>query len=243
LNNPNYLKELEEEEMKVVRYYEGIFEMYKQKDYAGVIAAADSGIAQFDEDPLIPKFKYIKALSVGTLFGKEEMKVELDSLISQHPATEESLQAQEIIDYMYVEFPEIKEAAQAQQGEEIYTGPDLDQEHYFLIAIHSSQSVNQVSFDLLNYNLDNFNQYDLTIDRLNLDDSYNLLVVKTFINAEGATRYLNVIDENSDEILVGIPDSQYRMMIISLDNFGVLSGEKVFNPYFLFYLNHYINQE
>ncbi len=32
-----------------------IFEMYKQKDYAGVIAAADSGIVQFDGDPLKEK--------------------------------------------------------------------------------------------------------------------------------------------------------------------------------------------
>jgi hypothetical protein len=243
LNNPNYLKELEEEEMKVVRYYEGVFKLYQEKNYAGVIVAADSGMAMYEDDPLIPKFKYIKALSVGTLLGKEKMKVELDSLIAQHPSTEESQQAQEIVDYMYIEFPEIMEADQAQEAEVIYAAPDSVQEHYFLIALHSSESVNQLNFDLLNYNLDNFNQYDLTIDRVELTDSYSMIAVKTFINSEGAKRYREVIEANKVEIFGEIPESKYRMMIISSENFGVLFSEKEFNPYYLFYQKHYQNQE
>jgi len=243
LNNPNYIQELEKEEKKVVRIYEQVFSQYQQKDYVSVVTGADSAIALFTEDPLIPKFKYIKALSVGAMRGKEEMKVEFDSLIAQHPLAEESIQAQEIIDYMYVEFPEIKEAEQAKEAEVIYSGYDLEQEHHFLIALHSSENANQVSFDLLNYNLDHFNQYDLNIERIELTDSYNILVVKTFTNAEGAVRYQEVIQENQDEILVGIEASKYRMMVISLDNFAILSEEKVFNPYFLFYQKHYLIQE
>ncbi|MEN8229010.1 MAG: tetratricopeptide repeat protein [Bacteroidota bacterium] len=243
LNNPNYIQELEEEERKVVRSYEKVFEQYQQKEYGSVVTGADSAILQFEGDPLIPKFKYIKALSVGAINGKEEMKVEFDSLIAQHPAAEESLQAQEIIDYMYVEFPEIKEADQAKEAEVIYSVYDPEQEHYFLIALHSSENVNQVSFDLLNYNLDHFNQYDLSIENVDLTDSYNMLMVRIFTNAEGAERYLQVIEENRDAIFSGIQASQYRMMLISSDNFEILSTEKVYNPYYLFYLNHYINKE
>ena len=57
------------------------------------------------------------------------------------------------------------------------------------------------------------------------------------------SRYLQVIEENRETILAGIDPSKYRMMIISLDNFGILSEQKAFNPYYLFYLNHYINKE
>ncbi len=71
----------------------------------------------------------------GSIQGKEAMKIEFDSLIAQHPATEESIQAQEIIDYMFVEFPEIKEAEQAQEAEEIYTEYNPEKEHYFLLGI------------------------------------------------------------------------------------------------------------
>jgi len=243
LTNPNYIKELEEEEMKVVRLYEGVFEKYQAHEYQRVVVESDSALARYPEDPLAPKFMYIKALSVGALIGKEEMKTEFDSLIARYPGTEESQQAQEVIDYMYVAFPVIKEADEARVAEEIYLNYDPEQQHYFLLALQAGENVNQVSFDLLNFNLDNFNEYNLQIERLELSDGYNMIVVQAFTNAAGAERYLEVIRENSTQILEGIPESNYRMMIISRDNFVTLAEKKVQNPYYLFYLKHYLNQD
>jgi len=240
LNNPNYLAELQEEEMKVVRYYEGVYELYKQQSYTEVIARSENAFELYADDPLIPKFQYIRALSLGALEGREAMKVALDTLIVQYPTTEESLQAQEIIAYMYVEFPEIKEADLVADAEELYTSIDSTQEHYFILAIHSSQNVNQVSFDLLNYNLDNYNQYDLSIDQIDMLDSYHSLVVSRFNNLEGASRYLRDILKNGESILSQIEQAQYRIMIISGDNFEILSERKELIPYYLFYQKHYL---
>jgi outer membrane protein assembly factor BamD (BamD/ComL family) len=243
LNNPNYIQELEEEEQKVVRFYEEVYEQYRQKNYPRVIEDAGQAIEQFEGDALIPKFKYIKALAVGAVEGKEQMKTEMDSLISQHPGVEESEMAQEIVDYLYVTFPVIKEAEQAREAEVIYTVYAPGDEHYFLIALNSGEDLNQVGFDLLNYNLDHFNQYDLQIEKSELTDGNNLLVVKTFTNAEGADRYLRVIEANSEEILAGIDPSRYRLMIISPENFNILSEREEVDPYALFYEKHYLNRE
>jgi len=242
LNNPNYLEELQEEEMKVVRYYEGLYTLYQQRSYNGVIEGADRAFLLYPDDPLIPKFQYLRAMSLGALEGNEAMKVALDTLIAQYPSSEEGLLAQEIIDYMFMEFPEILEADQAAEAEIIYSSVDSAQVHYFLLAVHATQNVNQVGFDLLNHNLDNFNQYDLSIDQMEMSDSFSALTVKVFNNAEGAARYLRDIEENRDTILAGMTQSQYRMMIISLDNFGTLSERKELTPYYLFYLKHYLNQ-
>ena len=76
-----------------------------------------------------------------------------------------------------------------------------------------------------------------------MQDSYNALVVKLFNNAEGATRYLRDIEGNRETILNGFSESQYRLMIISLDNFVVLSERKELIPYYLFYSNHYLKLE
>lgn len=243
LNNPNYLAELEEEEMKVTRLYESIYELYQRENFAGVISGADEAIVIYPEDPLVPKFRYIRAMALGSLEGKESMKVALDSLLAWHPSTEEAQQAQEIVDYMYVEFPEIMEADQAAEAEEIYFVDDSVMQYYFMIALHSNENANQVSFDLLNYNLDHFNQYDLAIDKIEMTDSYNVLAVKIFNNQEAAERYLGVMEEKRTEILGEIDASMYRMMIISEPNFGTLTGEKQITPYYLFYRNHYLNQE
>lgn len=243
LNNPNYLKELEEEEMKVVRFYESIYELYTRKNYTAVINGADSAMVQYPGDPLIPKFRYIQALSIGALQGKEEMKVALDTLIAQYPATEEGKQAQEIVSYMYVEFPEIKEAAQAAEAAELYTEIDSAQAHYFLLVLDGSRNVNQVSFDLLNYHLDYYNEYNLEIIPVNVDDHHHLLAVEAFTNAEAAGRYMDDFRNHTGEVLKGIGPNLYEMMIISEDNFKLLTGENEYRPYYLFYLEHYLKQK
>jgi tetratricopeptide (TPR) repeat protein len=242
LNNPNYLQELMEEEMKVVRVYEEVYGYYQQENFMEVVSRAERALEMYPGDPLVPKFQYIRAMALGTLEGKEAMKVALDSLIAQFPSSEEGLQAQEIVDYMYVEFPEIKEADQAAEAELIYSSADSTQEHYFLLAVQSSQNVNQVNFDLLNHNLDNYNQYDLSIEQMESNDSYNILIVKRFNNAEGASRYLSDIERNSSSIVRGVLPEQYRMMIISMDNFSTLEERKELIPYYLFYQNRYLNQ-
>jgi tetratricopeptide (TPR) repeat protein len=242
LNNPNYLQELQEEEMKVVRAYEQLYSYYQQENFMEVLTGADRALELYAGDPLVPKFQYIRAMALGSLEGKEAMKVALDTLIAQFPSSEEGLQAREIVDFMYVEFPEIKEADQAAEAELIYSTADSAQEHYFLLAIHSSQNVNQVSFDLLNHNLDHYNQYDLSIEQMRSSDSYNILIVKLFNNAEAASRYLRDIERNSSAILRGVLPNLYRMMIISLDNFGTLEERKEIGPYYLFYQNRYLNE-
>jgi hypothetical protein len=78
---------------------------------------------------------------------------------------------------------------------------------------------------------------------MEMNDSYNALIVRLFNNAEGASRYLQDIDRNRETILRGLEPAHYRMMIISLDNFGTLSERKELVPYYLFYLNRYLNQE
>jgi hypothetical protein len=243
LNNPNYLKELEEEEMKVVRAYEELYEQYRRGAYSQVIDGAERSMLQWPDDPLIPKYQYLRAMALGTLEGREAMKVALDTLIAQYPETEEGLQAQEIVDYMYVEFPEILQADQAAEGAMIYTDVDSAQEHFFILAVHTSQNVNQVNFDLLNHNLDHYNQYDLSLVQLEFSDSYNILVVSPFNNAEGASRYLQDIDRNRDIILKEMDPTQSRMMIISKENYGTLSESKEIIPYYLFYQNRYLIQE
>lgn len=243
LTNPNYINELEEQEMRVTRIYEGVLDQYRAGNHAAVVSGAADALVAHPGDPLEPKFKYIRALSVGAMEGKEQMKVELDSLIAQHPQTEESEQAQEIIDYMFVAFPVIREAEEAKEAEEVYSAPDSTREHLFLIALAGSENVNQVSFELLNFNLDNYNEYSLEIERLDLVDGYWMLVVRTFLNAEAASRYLASVEMNRDAVLGEMATDRYKLMVISVENYGVLSEQKVHNPYYLFYRKHYLNQE
>ncbi len=243
LTNPNYIRELEEEQQKVERFYEDVYNDYTNNRYAEVISKAERGISEYpDDEDLQVRLHYLKAMSTGAVSGKEAMKAELDSIVAWYPATEIAAEAQEIIDYMYVTFPEVKEADQAREAVELYTH-DPEARHLFLLAVKKEHNLNLVNFNLLNYNLDYFNTYNLVIEMKNLGVDYNLLHVKEFADNQGVRRYAERVREDISEIMGEIPEEDYEIVLISGENYKKLLEEKEVKPYLLFHRQNYTNVE
>ncbi|PID93369.1 MAG: hypothetical protein CSA96_00060 [Bacteroidetes bacterium] len=243
LNNPNYLKELEEEEQKVVRAYESVLRHYRAEEHAAVLEESERALQAYSGDALEPKFLYISSLSRGSLYGKEALKQALDTLLVRFPDSEEALAAQEMIEYMYMEFPEIREADQVAEAEALYVDYDPEQPHYFLLALPASANANRASFELLNFNLDRYNPYNLELDKFLADAGQPVIVVKLFNNADGAMRYLASIREQAALIVSDAPPEAIQMMVISRDNLEILNKEKLIQPYYLFFRDHYLTQD
>ncbi len=239
LTNPEYIRELEAAEQQVERYYADVYNTYKDEQFEEVIRKADQGLEIYSEDPdLLSRLSYLRALSVGALRGKEEMKTELDSIVAWYPGTEVAAEAQEIIDYMYVAFPVFKEADQVKEAVQLYSY-DLEADHRFLLAVKKAENLNLINFNLLNFNLDNFNAYDLQIEMKQQLTDYNLLAVTGFSGYEGVARYAEQVRENVTEVMGEIPPGDYEIVIISEENYTKLLEAKEFVPYLLFYRQNY----
>jgi len=239
LNNPNYLSELEAEEQKADRAYERIYQLYKDGRFNEVIRRYAQGKEELSErKDLMMRLDYLKAMSVGALRGKEQMKTELDSLIAWYPGTDIAAEAQEVIDYMYVAFPVIRQTDQVKEAEEIYLY-EPGKKHFFAIALKKDQDVNQVNFNLINYNLDNFPNYDLTTEMKGIDAEYNLIIVRGLADLDAVNRYATRVREDYSVVLGEIPVSGYTICTISEMNLTTLTSRKEMVPYLLFYSKHY----
>ncbi|MDF1573272.1 MAG: tetratricopeptide repeat protein [Bacteroidales bacterium] len=240
LTNPNYIREMEEAQQKVESFYEDVYNDYRNSRYADVIRKAERGIIEYTEDKdLLVRLSYLKAMATGAVHGKEAMKSELDSIVAWYPDTEIAAEAREIIDYMYVAFPEVKEADQVREAVELYTY-DPEAVHLFLLAVKRGRNLNLVNFNLLNYNLDNFNTYNLVIELKNLGVDYNLLHVKEFANNQGVRRYADKVSEDIVKVMGEIPEDEYEIVLISKENYNKLLEAKEFKPYLLFYRQNYV---
>ncbi|MFZ5941450.1 MAG: tetratricopeptide repeat protein [Bacteroidota bacterium] len=238
LTNPNYIKELEAEENRIVLLYEQVYEAYKQERYPEVIRRSDEALKAYPGDALLPKFTYLRAMSLGAVEGKEVMKSALDSLIARYPNSEVAPLARDVVAYMYEAFPVIKEKEQEQQAREIYMYNPAEL-HFFMIALNRKEDLNQVSFNLLNFNLDNFNKYDLEIEKTSLNNQYNLIVVKAFNNFQGASRYAGQVRESLTEIMGEIPATEYFLLPVSGTNYNKLIQSKDLKPYLIFFESNY----
>ena len=239
LTNPEYIRELEEEERKVERFYEDVYAAYRSERYSEVISRADQGLGIYGENRgIASRMSYLKALSTGALRGKEEMKAELDSVVAWYPGTEIAAEAQEIIDYMYVTFPVFKEADQVREAVQLYIyNPETD--HRFMLAVRKSENLNLLNFNLLNFNLDYFNAYDLKIEMKQQLADYNLLTVTGFTGFDGVSRYTARVRENIVEVMGEIPRELYEIVLISNENYTRLLEAKEFVPYLLFHRQNY----
>jgi tetratricopeptide (TPR) repeat protein len=237
LADPEYVKQMEKEMNKVNDYYEDTYNNYKSGNYPAVVGRANYAISQYKGDDIIPRIMLLKALSVGQLQGKEQMKTELDTLISHYPEHEVSKYAQELIDYIYSMSPEIKTADITAKAEEIYVY-DSAEVHFLAIAAIKKTDINQINFNLLNFNLDNYENLNLNILMSEVSD-HNILAVMSFGNLEKARRYYTALNDRRKDIIGNNSEEDVRIFLISKGNFDKLVADKALDKYLLFYQKHY----
>ncbi len=165
LTNPKYVEELEEAENKIKRYYTETYELYKSGNYAEVISRSKYAQENFSNNPLIPRFVYLGMLSEGRNADQKVFRENLLALISKYPQSDVASDAQNLIDYMDKEHPEIKEEHDIIVSKKLYQ-PDFDTEHLFAFLIDKKMNTNQLIFNIINFNLDNFDKLGLRVENL-----------------------------------------------------------------------------
>lgn len=237
LANPDYVKELEIEMGRVNKFYEETYNKYKSADYYSTISNADYALRQYKDDPTLPRFMLLRALSVGQLRGREQMKTELDTLIKTYPGHEVSMYAKDLIEYIYSLSPDIKTADITAQAEEIYVfNPTV--KHFVVISAIKNVDINQLNFNLVNFNLDNYDNLNLGIQKAETTDR-NLLVVQSFGDLEKARRYFLSLSGKRDEITGKATPEEISIFLISEENYAKLLIDNTVNKYLLFYEKHY----
>ncbi len=236
LSNPAYIQQLQDRDKKVNSYYEETYSKYKSGDYNGVLSNVEYFLTNYSESTLMSKFKLLKALSVGKLYGMEKMKIELEEIVKNYPKNETGIYAKELINYIYSLSPETKIADITQQAEQIYQ-VDTSGTFYLIISISTKADIKQINFNLINFNLDNYNNFNLGLDTEEFGDKV-LIKVSTFTSVSIARNYMDSLLKNT-EIFKGYDVKQIQVFLISETNLEKLRQDKDISKYYLFYEKFY----
>ncbi|MFW5879781.1 MAG: tetratricopeptide repeat protein, partial [bacterium] len=241
LTDPTYIKKLEEKEKEVLNFYMATYEKYKNKMYHDVIKDTDYAIAKFSKNPLIPKFMYLKALSVGYLYDDDVLfKQNLDELIAKYPNDDVSQQAMETIEYLANTSQEVIKEIEKQEeiiAKEIYSyNPDTI--HYFAFSVKRSTDVDQLTFNIINYNIDHYEESNLSSSGEELFGEYNIVYVKGFKTALEAQNYMKKLIVNNT-IYRDVEKENLEPFVISPLNLITLKEDKQLDRYFKFYKAFY----
>ena len=191
----------------------------------------------FPGDDLLPKFMLLDAMATGATGGEIAYKEKLDSLTAKYPATPEGKRAAEITAFLKREMPALQIAEDTRIAEELYAADSL-QPHFVLVVAENVQAnMNQMVFDVINYNLDNFTDKNYRTEGKVVDTDYILITVGTFENAAEAGKWLSAFDPQAN--IRGAETADISLYIISRDNLEKLTNDKNISRYRIFYETAY----
>ena len=216
LTNPDFLKEIEAEEKKIIRRYEACYDLYILGNYPEVILRASQALADNPANPLVAQFDYLRALSVGKTTDTKTFRDTLNRIVSSYPGTDVYDAAMNIIAYMNKEHPELLEQEEKVKAEKLYQYTE-DTEHLVVLIVNKKSNNNQLTFNILNFNLDNFDEENLKIETVDITPLQSLLLIKTFRNKTDAALYAEKI-RNDEVVFRDYDNPALQIITISSEN-------------------------
>ncbi|PLX17062.1 MAG: hypothetical protein C0597_07360 [Marinilabiliales bacterium] len=258
LVDPNYFKQFQQEEEEQRIYYSKSLVLYKQKQYSEVVRRCNLALNKGPESEYIPKYRYLRALAMGEVYGVTVLKSELEK-VSQEFKTDPvaktsedllaSIKANELKSFKDIDLVKDDTSGNVAERDEIAQKTLAEIEkiyqykpestHYIAIIVSKEADVNQLKFNIINFNLDFYIQESYDIESKEFNQFFTVIIVKDFKNAEESWEYFNKFNVEKESIFNEIKTEDYQFFTISESNFKKLTEEKMIRDYLLFYNNNY----
>jgi len=260
LINPNYFAELESRQDSINTLYQKAYTSYSAHDFSTAGKLAGQVIAMEPDSNILPKIKFIEVVSRGSSLDANAFAKMLKSFTESFPASDPYDLAVKIYDLVrdssltdmqqllssgYInstivndEILDIERALNDEfEGKFSY---EEDLFHYFIIALpkNAKIDINRLIFDIANYNLDYYPTDDFDIEKVDINDKSQLVVVRSLPNKEeGLIYFRSIIRKRAAfESLQGV---EYFNFIASSKNYREILAAEDYREYLQFFMKNY----
>ncbi len=261
LVDPNFFKQFEQEELERKNHYSQTMNLYKQGNYSEVMHRSDYALNNYPESDYTAKYSYLKALAMGEIYGVTVLKPELEKIIAEYktdPVAESSekllasIKENELKNLKDLDFTEKSNTATSKEDitkeeitrrtleeiEKIYSY-GTEAVHYAAIVISKSADMNQLRFNIINFNLDFYIQKSYDIESKEFNEFSTILTIKQFKNSEGGLEYYNKLVEERERVFKDVKSNDFQIFTISDQNLINLTNEKMVRDYMIFFRKNY----
>lgn len=235
--DPEYYKQKMAELNRMNLLYDETFTAYKNGNYELAYNSALNGLAKVNDSLLVPKFAYIKALSIGHLKPLEEFKSALNEVIGLYPKDKVANEAKTMLKYL--SNPELILASKNYDS-------NIQGDHYYILVVPNNYvNIKKLVDDMKAYNTAKFGADSLS-DSLQVSNTFlnpetQIITIKNFSGKEAALNYYNLI-KVQDDLFAIIQPNKFDQFIITTGNYQMLMAKKEINTYRDFFNSNYVNQ-
>ena len=241
LSDPDYLQKRNEKEQEDYRLYDDLYKKYLVEQYNTVIVQCENFVKNRPDHDLTPKFRLLRAYSIAKVSDVRKFKEALTDVVENSPEGMEKERATELIAYFNAEIPELKEEEEVKKSVEIYKVSE-DEQHLVVFAIEDKNiDDNQLMFNIINYNLDNYPQSEFSTNLQDLNEQTSLITING-IGLKTETREYLIKALQDKSITDEITGEKSFSFVISESNFAVFLENKSVSVYLKFYEQYYLGK-
>jgi tetratricopeptide (TPR) repeat protein len=233
LSDPGYYsKKLDEQKLTGV-LYERAYNAYNEEKFTEAIAIINEALQKYPADELAPKFMLLHAYSIARISDERTLKEDLNILIDTWPKAPESEKAKELISYLNKKVPELKIEEDKAIAKEIYVA-DTTSTHVFALIINNpSFNLNQATFDVISYNIDNYTNKNYRTEGTLVENKFIMITVSGFRSFREAIDYYKAFDR--EKLIRNVQGSESMSFIINRENLESLLKDKSPERYDVFF--------
>ncbi len=258
LQNPNFLQEQEEIRKRNEQLYSNTYDAFMRGEWNSVKNTATRFIDDNSDNELVPNFDFLKTVCSVHETDTAQFKIALLDFIDRHPKHELRTAAENILSYFGTanidsliadlrSRPEVAKRSENEQTtifeeeEKVEATYTLDEtaEHYYVVYFKSEQvDDKRLAFEIRNFNIFNFNMRTFNVVTSTFNGKYSLITVRPFRNMRQSVNYSKMISNNED-VFNKLRNVDYKIFVISADNFQQLLASKNINSYLEFFEANY----
>jgi outer membrane protein assembly factor BamD (BamD/ComL family) len=218
--------------------YEEAYGKFSIGNYDEAINLSNAALEKYPQNSLAPKFLLLKAYSVAAVSDERKFREELNIVIKTWPGTDESKKASEVISFLDEKTPELKVEEEIKIAAELFVA-DTTSSHTFMVVINNpSFNINQATFDVISYNIDNYANKNFKTEGKSIDNKYIMITVSGFPAYKQAMDYYNNFEARL--VIRNTANTNLMTFIINDSNLKVLADDKNPERYRLFFLKNYL---
>lgn len=238
LTDPAYYEKKMAEMKLAEKIYDDAYTAYNEERFQDAIAKCNDALQKYPQDQLAPKFQLLNAYCVARIMDERSFKTELSKIIKTWPNTTESKKAEQLIAYLNQKTPQLKVEEDKQIAAELYKADTTSVHIFALIIIDPAFNVNQATFDVISYNIDNYTNKNYRTEGALSNNKYIIITVSGFSNFSQTLNYYKKFDIGKN---VRNPSGKIIMtFIISNDNLKILNKDGNPGRYQIFFKENYL---
>jgi outer membrane protein assembly factor BamD (BamD/ComL family) len=242
--DPDYYIKQSEQKGQASKLYERAYKAYNKEQYYRVITYSDRAIREFPEDTaLMPRFMYLRAISLGKVEVPDTMYVALTKLVETYPASAVVPRAKAVMDMLNKDYgigvPVVSVSDSAVAEEISVYKYEPDAMHLVIVILNSPDiEVDPLKVRISDFKKKYFRLVRLRIKSLMLDNQRALITIGNFDDERAAYDFYYAL-KNDNYVTSGMGANEFEVYSISVNNYPVLYREKNVKAYKTFFDLYY----